>query len=932
MERRCLNAGAVSALVVGLLGAWAVGQATQPTEGVRPVQVGESLLRFPEVTIARDGTQGPRGFWTGVGLGKGSFRYAREPDGTVVATMVSDGGPARLQYGTACVAPAIERFWEQTIEIAVEVRGNVTALGPTQGQGAVLQIQVNGPAGGGGRSFGVGPNTTREGGREGGRAKLNEKVGEFGWTTLRARFRVPVNTSRVDMLMYLLNSEGELAWRNPRMNVIAPESPVDEKLPDAWMSAAEAKERESARMKGEFDKLWTGITGHLKTPEAAELYELPGDLAERRPRLYVREGLTLDTLRKRWADPRYEKIVGPMRRYADGLAGFELPVTQNVDGEDPMRGFADGLTLLTVASAVTTDEAERERWFAAAVRWADRQMSWGPSPRNLVLAQSQLAYALLYDWHYARLSAEQRAKYAGHLLALAEASYDFGNPHTNWIFGRQYVANHLWFNYMGRTVTSLALWGEKGVDTAPLKQYLDDAARNYWIIAQTHSREGMPHEGFLYQDYGLRPYVDFLAITEPAMGWKYDLIDKPANRTMGVRIHAMLPGERGFMVTSDARAEQFSGYPFFYWVASRFEEPVAQALAQIMQRRALVNDMSTEVFLREFTRPVRPTDINGWRALLWYDPNVKAADIAKLPTHFADTNMGFFTARSDWSADAAFFGLKCGTLSGKAVSEKFGRQYLGVAVSGHCYPEQGNFVLQIGTTDYLPNVDYSRQKVTTNHNLLVFAGREKQKDRWVGQVGEGGAWLMGPAYTQFQREAEVLEVRNAADHHYYLCDIGGLYRLEDSRAEGGVTFPTYRRELTFLTEGAVVIVDHVKLEQPRAVRLNLLTGGVSGEVSGDEVGFVFKDGGKGRIKTASSVPVTLAAGPGEVLSWGRNDRYIVSMTTGEVGVASVAAVVGPEALVSGMKLERRGEQWVLVRSGKGELVVGSEKVLEREVK
>jgi hypothetical protein len=441
----------------------------------------------------------------------------------------------------------------------------------------------------------------------------------------------------------------------------------------------------------------------------------------------------------------------------------------------------------------------------------------------------------------------------------------------------------------------------------------------------------MPHEGFLYQDYGLRPYTDFLSITEHTMGWKYDLIDKPGNRTMGVRIHASLPGAGGFMVTSDSKAEQFSGYPYFYWVASRFREPLAQTLAEQMRTRAQAMDAKAETFLTAYTHPGRFTDINSWRALLHYDPTVPTTERSSLPLHFADVNMGFFTARSGWGKDDVFFGLKAGTLSGKAVSEKFGPM-LGIAVSGHCYPEQGNFVLQVGENDYLPNVEYSRAKATTNHNLVVFGGRDKDAGKWTGQVGEGQAWLMGPLYMRFKREAEVLKFENAPDRHYYLADLGGLYRIEDARAEGKVFFPTYRREITFLPEGIVATVDHVRADHARAVRLNLLTGGVSGEVRGERVSFAFKDGTRGQVLTASDAGASLEAKPGEVLSWGRNDRYIVSLTTPEVTSATLVSVIGPEALVGGAKVEKKGDTWVLTRPGKAERVIGSGEALKVERK
>jgi hypothetical protein len=878
--------------------------------------VGTELRREPGPTVLEaDGPRSPRGFWGGIGLGRGEWWFSTDEQGAVVARMTSVDGPTRMQYGTALTTPLLEAAWGQVVEVSVEVSGRVDRLGP-QGQGPVLVVELNGP-GGAGTQLSTGPTAALRGGR----VRVEPYEGTLEWTTLRSVFRLPYRTEKLAALMYLMNSEGELSWRNPMIRVVADDTPTTDTLPEAFPSLEAARAAVAARMRPAYDQLMAELIERLAPPDT--IVTIPDDLADRRPRLFVHAGLTLDDLRTRWADPRFAETVETARRQAAALVELlpTLPATQNLNVEDPLRGFADGLALLVVVATLSDDPAERQRCLDAVAGWTDRLMGWGVSPKNLPLAQTQFAFALAYDWLYAELDAEHRARMRAYLLAMAAESFDFGNAEVNWIFGRQYVANHLWFNYMGRSATALALWAEPDTDPALLRHYLEDAALQFWIVAHTQSPGGMPLEGFLYQDYGLRPLVDYLAFTEHALDWRVDLIDEPAHRNLGVRLHALLPGARGFMVSSDGNKEQYSGYPFFYWVASRFGEPLSQTLADLMLDKARAQDKPDE-FVRALQRSNRFTRVNGWRTLLYRDPDVPTVDKPSLPLHFTDTNLGLATARSGWHDDAAFFGLRCGPLSGVATSEAFG-PLLYVAVSGHCYPEQGNVMLQIGDADYLPNVEYSRTKLTSNHNLIVFEGRGEQQGRWVGQVGEGGAWLQGRQYLTFEREARILEERHEADRHYYRCDLGGLYRLSEGSAAGAATFPEYVREVTFLPrDGVVVIVDHVQLDQPRGFRLNLLTGGVAATLSDGRAELTLKQGPAAQVLVAADVPVAVEAHPGEVLSWGRNDRLIVSATAEPATRGTIAAVIGPAEVVRGLRLEERDGAWWLRRPAGEDFVVG----------
>jgi hypothetical protein len=83
-----------------------------------------------------------------------------------------------------------------------------------------------------------------------------------------------------------------------------------------------------------------------------------------------------------------------------------------------------------------------------------------------------------------------------------------------------------------------------------------------------------------------------------------------------------------------------------------------------------------------------------------------------------------------------------------------------------------------------------------------------------GQYGEGGDWFANNQRL-IRSHPTVLEVRNTAVAHSYLCDLGGVYQ--------SAGHPSYRRSLTYLPSGAVVVVDKIASAKPQTWHFRLLS-------------------------------------------------------------------------------------------------------------
>lgn len=614
---------------------------------------------------------------------------------------------------------------------------------------------------------------------------------------------------------------------------------------------------------------------HLPTPD--QIYSPDESRLTQRPRLFFGDRSVAE-LKQRVADPRYLQIVQRVHAIAARFAGSTPPREVDLTAHEPNRPFADALPWMAMSALIATDAGTREHALSGLRRWIAAHQAWGPFQINLSLAQSIIALSLVHDWLYDVWGAEERAQLRTMMVERVRVGLDEKRGGLTMWRGQRFGANHNWAHHSARAFAALSLWNEAdpSVSPAELKAWLDDALVDFWIVKHTHADDGSPLEGACYQDYGLRFYVDFIVQAESLLKLHESFFEENL-RQLWVRLFVLLPGGRGSMVYSDGFADQWwDSSSHFERLASHFRDPRLQLMGEVMRTCG------------------DPRALPSWRSLFHYDPELKPARLEDIPLHGDLPDFGVYAARSDWTADAAFFGLRCGPVCAAGAARRFGHEF----GEAHLYPNAGDFTFQIWSSAVVPGCDYAKTKLTRNHNLVLFDGRSRQAGRAVGQLGEGGAWFNSAGvtdpdsdYDHRQRSARVTHLVHGSGFHHYLCDLGGVYRLSDERMPDGVLFPDYWRSLHFFPEGGLAIVDRIRVPVARTCTFRLLTA-VENLIVGEN-GFHFTVWGTPcRIEDYSPRPWIRSVHSEELPASGNQQRSVASLRAEHVREAVFAVLIG----------------------------------------
>lgn len=622
--------------------------------------------------------------------------------------------------------------------------------------------------------------------------------------------------------------------------------------------------------------------------------------------------MSLPQLKQRMNTPALAAYKNDLFKLADRYAAAPPPDKPNMNAEDPLRDYADRLPWIALACLATDDAGKKKAYLDSAAAYVDAFTAWGLPTHDLPLSQMILGMGATYDWLYNDLPAGSKNKARQYLIDAARSMRSPENASAwQWRSGGNWLANHKWFNYSALALASAVLWGDTDTPLQAGEQnlWMDEAMQVFWAVRKTFGPDGAPVEGYTYQEYGLRPYLDFASLADQLTTSTVSFADTPGIRSIGVsRLHSMLPGGAGFFTYADSYRRAWGSSLSFCYVASRFRDPDSQLLADVMDRRdGTAPDLSNNYDLSlpdyktvggqraesqtasgdpagtsvgtTFTIPrdgwytvlvkyaagidaARSLKIDGklpfreagyvpfastggwstdknewrfvflgeavlaklgdtdahvavagdevthnWHGLFWYDPSVPSAKWSDLLTYRDNDDLGLYTARSSWTApNATWMGFKCGPVSGREVLNTFG-----LLVSGHSAPDEGAIQFYYGPHAVLAAPGYAHPvRLTRDYSITVVEGKAKwNQGQLVGQIGEGGQWFSNNWKT-IRANPTTLFVDHKPNYHTYLAELGGIYQATDgSNAVGRAanTVSSYRRSVTYLTNGAIVVVD-----------------------------------------------------------------------------------------------------------------------------
>ncbi|MBC8121195.1 MAG: heparinase II/III family protein [Gemmatimonadaceae bacterium] len=646
----------------------------------------------------------------------------------------------------------------------------------------------------------------------------------------------------------------------------------------------------------------------LGLPEPAQIYLPRAALSGSHPR-FMFPGLPLSQLKQRVRDPAYANYARDLFAQATRFAGTAPPESVDLDREDPLRGYGNQLPWMALAYLVEDNPARKKIYLAGAVNWMDAMSTWGLPKQDLALSHWMLGLGTAYDWLYDALPADTKTRTRRHLIAMARYLRSPANTSARQWRAQQFLANHNWFNYAALALSAAVLWGDTGSPLAlnEQKTWMDEAMQDFWLVRKTMGTDGAPVEGYFYYSYGAQAYSTFATIAGQLTESSVPFDEGDAIERQSTRLYALLPGDAGFFAYGDSYARSYLGSHFYRRIASRFRDDKAQLLAAVMESNV------------KRSADLKPgSERRDWRNLFWYDATVPEAKRSDLELGYDWPDLGIYSVRSSWTdSNPNFLGFKCGPAAGKTATALWGTKL----ISGHTHPDAGNFVFYRGPQAVIPEAGYARSKLTSNHNLIVVEGRGTQGGQHVGQLGEGARWFSSDIQKS-RPQATLLATEKTPSHTSYLCDLGGLYLLKDERYTGGQYFTRYRRSLTYLPSGALVLVDQIETPLPRTFHFRLLTAARDLSNIGRQFNFTL-EGVPAHVVDFSTQTWSRTTAPEMLPVYGNPERdafrNVVTLTAPNQTRAIFAVVLGVNGSEKGIVVEA-DEREITIRDSAGKTI------------
>lgn len=475
-----------------------------------------------------------------------------------------------------------------------------------------------------------------------------------------------------------------------------------------------------------------------------------------------------------------------VKRWADSFVKQGPPAyKENSDTEQLwQREVGNKQPFLALAFLLTGDKTYRD----AAARWALASCSyptWGLGSyanSDLAAGHQLFGLALVYDWLYGDLEAEERAAIRNTLISRGRLMHTAATSKMYW--RNSFLQNHLWVNVTGLAAAGLSLFDdpEAGAETmAWIDLALDKMRRTEAALGP----DGASHEGVAYWTYGVEYMLKFWHLAATLLG--QDLHSEWWSNTAAYRLYMSVPRAawtRSNLIVDIADGPRVDWYgPDFLLrdLARRFQDPQAQWLAAELESQGFTQYSA------------------AWLNLIWYDPTLNPEPPDRLRTwkHFKD--MDIVSTRSDWSGNESLLVFKCGPAIGRKATMEFDYDPGG----GHVHPDSGHFVL-FGAGEWLIRDDQYAWKLTSHHNTLLVDGK--------GQLGEGAQWFRTIEAIRQRANPRITSVEASEEVDRITGDVTEAY----PQALG---LKRFVRHLLFIKPDVLVVVDDIETDGAKNLEL-----------------------------------------------------------------------------------------------------------------
>lgn len=413
---------------------------------------------------------------------------------------------------------------------------------------------------------------------------------------------------------------------------------------------------------------------------------------------------------------------------------------------------------------LTGDQAQLD----ACIQWLEAATTYPDCGVDLDAEYFMEGVALSYDWLYAQLPEDLRARVRDTIVRQCRELYaaSLGGRTGG---GHSYQQNHYWFAHLALVLGAAAVYGEVAEAEDWLAWGWDRAER----IFLTFGTDGGFHEGPAYWDFSMPTLYMLIDLYQQCTGERIPWADQGLHGQAEFRFRYLYPGFKLSAALEDSSVAL--GRPplrLFFWEARRFRDPRVMGLAE-----ALVSEPSSNC-----------------HHLLSLDETVgSVAPFADLPLarHYQDVETVF--ARTSWGDDATALVLVSRPLGGHLWAELCDR--FGLGGTGHNHPEQGHFVL-FGRGEVLAaDPGYTYTKLTRNHNTILVDGQ--------GQYGDGEMWP-----SPKPGRARITGLVNEGDVAIIAADPCSAYPPE-------LGLKRFERTVALAGPDLVVVCDRLQADQPR---------------------------------------------------------------------------------------------------------------------
>ncbi len=372
----------------------------------------------------------------------------------------------------------------------------------------------------------------------------------------------------------------------------------------------------------------------------------PGKASVRkdRPRIFLRaDGLSA------WQD-RFKKVPELRDLYAAtkrDVLRLSAPHSNPYVSSMELQSLA--LLYMTEGRAKEPLEKARKWMDAYAAKRVGDHWGWPLVTRALSLA---------FDWFHPDLTAEERKRYGEAIVRYAEATLSYAghdDPPANATWCNQvsdYFNQFYW--HQGRVpFAAAALAGEAGFEQAAEK-YLgmaDTWLHHHMLPATNQAGEGGGwFESLGYNQMTTAPFADLLELWRTATGEDLFPQSKFLPGNCAWVLHSLIPHTGKYVPLDDVHPGSGPGTgndsvgSFAPLLAVRYRDPYAQ----------------------HFTRTLFPSTYAffNFPYLLWYDPAVPAADLARIEKSRAFAGLGQANLRTGWGKEDALAVYRAGRIYG----------------------------------------------------------------------------------------------------------------------------------------------------------------------------------------------------------------------------------------------------------------------------